>query len=551
MRLIAVSVAAGMLAASASAQNVPRGGADGAAPEPLERSERRLAIAPYIEASQILTAQLSSGDDVLTFTQLAAGVDASVNGRRNAASLSLRYERNIGWGRARDSDALSGLARAATTLVPDRVTLEAGALASRTSIGSGGRSLAVPSIDRDTTSQTYAAYVGPSARARIDEVEVTGQYRLGYARVEAPTNLTTNGGATLFDATLFDESVTHTAQLRAEVAPDRYAPVGVGIEGGYFREDIDVFDQRVEDAYVRGDVTVPITPSVAVVGGVGYENVRVSSRDALRDETGAPVIGADGRVPTDENAPRVIAFEADGLIWDVGVLWRPSRRTRFAAGFGRRYDSDTYYGNFTWAPDRSTNVTINAYDGISGVGGRLNNSLAALPTDFEVIRDPVTGEILGCTSANGGGSCLDGLFGSVRSSVFRSRGVAANVSRRIGRYTASISGGYDRRRFIGAPGTILAATDGITDESLYLAAGVTGQLSRASRFTVTSFANWFDTELAEQGGSFVLGSSAAYFRDIGPNLTARAALSLTLLDSENLAEEIKTASALIGLRYGF
>ena len=69
---------------------------------------RRLAVQPYIEASQILTAQLSPGDDVVTYTQLAAGVDASINGRRSAGTVSLRYERNFGWGDAADSDTLTG-----------------------------------------------------------------------------------------------------------------------------------------------------------------------------------------------------------------------------------------------------------------------------------------------------------------------------------------------------------------------------------------------------------------------------------------------------------
>jgi hypothetical protein len=54
------------------------------------RGGRRLAVEPYIEASQILTAQVSPGNDVVTYTQLAAGVDASLNGPRSAGTVSLR-----------------------------------------------------------------------------------------------------------------------------------------------------------------------------------------------------------------------------------------------------------------------------------------------------------------------------------------------------------------------------------------------------------------------------------------------------------------------------
>ena len=53
--------------------------------------------------------------------------------------------------------------------------------------------------------------------------------------------------------------------------------------------------ERVRDLYARADVTVPVGPGLAVVGGVGYENVEVSNRDVVRDTNGDPVLGADGR----------------------------------------------------------------------------------------------------------------------------------------------------------------------------------------------------------------------------------------------------------------
>src|SRR5690606_3572111 len=82
------------------------------------RAGRRVSIDPYIEASQVLVAELSPGDDTVTYTQLAAGVDASVTGRNNGGAVSLRYERNIGYGdETLDSDTLSGVARGYATIV--------------------------------------------------------------------------------------------------------------------------------------------------------------------------------------------------------------------------------------------------------------------------------------------------------------------------------------------------------------------------------------------------------------------------------------------------
>lgn len=508
---------------------------------------RSASIQPYIEASQIVTWQISPGDDVLTYTQLAAGVDASVQGRNNAASVSVRYERNIGYGNAEDSDALTGLARGYTTLVRDALTLEAGGLASRSSVDTGGRNIFNPAFDGDFSTETYAGYIGPNLATRVDDVEVTANYRLGYTKVDGPDLLATGGSR----IDVFDESVTHSANVRAGVVPYEPLPVGLGIGAGYFQEDVNNLDQRVRDLYVRGDVTIPITPVLAVVGGVGIEDVEVSSRDAVRNAAGVPVVGADGRFVTDESSPRRLAFEADGLIWDVGVVWRPSNRTSLEAHFGHRYDSETFYGNFAWQPDRNSSVGVAVYDGISGFGGRLTNALAALPTDFQVIRDPVSGEIIGCSGAVGAGSCLDGAFGSIRSSVFRSRGIAASYSRTVGLSTVSVGAGYDRRNFIGAEGTVLAAADGIVDETVYLNAGASGPLNRNSSYTVTTYASWFDSGAASLGDTFALGSSAAYYRNLTRNLTARAAIALNYLDSDLTAEDLKTASALVGLRYDF
>lgn len=508
---------------------------------------RRLSVEPYIEASQILTAQLSPFDDVLTYTQVAAGVDASYIGRNSGASVSLRYEHNFGYGDASDSDTVSGIARGYTTLVPQMLTLEAGALASRTTVTSGGANVFAGQNNLDNSTQTYSAYIGPNLSAEIDRVDITGNYRLGYTRVDSPDFVAPGGSP----ADVFDESVTHSAQLRAGTQPGEYLPVGIGVGGGYFREDIDNLDQRVIDSYLRADVTVPITPALAVIAGVGYEDVEVSSRDALRDAAGNPVIGPDGRLVTDESGPRRIAFEADGLIWDVGVLWRPSQRTSLQAVYGRRYDSDTYYGNFSWRPSRNSTLGVNVYDTLSGFGGRLTNSLAALPTDFEVVRDPISGAIVGCVNSVSGASCLDGLLGSVRSSVFRSRGVSAYYSRQVGRTTAGITAGYDRRTYLGAPGTVLEASDGVSDESLYIAGTVTGPLGRDAGYTIATYASYIDSGFVGVGDALALGSSAAYNRSFTRNLTGRVAVAVNYLDSEVSAEDLKSASALVGLRYGF
>lgn len=503
-------------------------------------------VQPYIEVNQVLTAELLPGDDVLTFTQLAAGVDASVQGRSSGAAVSLRYERNIGYGDQVDSDTISGIARGSLAIVPQAVTFEAGALAARTRIDGSGGVTGNPLVAEDQASEIYSLYAGPSVATRVGAVDLTALARVGYNRLEID-NAFVNSEGTAFDA--FDESVTYAGQVRAGTRAGDPLPVGLGITAGGFQEDVSNLDQRVRDFYVRADVTVPLSDSFAVVGGIGYEDVEVSSRDALRDEDGVPIIGEDGRFITDESEPRRLAFDIDGLIWDVGVQWRPSSRTSLTATVGRRYASTTYYGNFSYAPDRRSNFNINVYDGITSFGGALNNSLAGISSDFTAARNPLTGDLVGLVTGEDGASGL-GLLGSIRSTAFRGRGGQISYQREFARMSAAIAAGYDRREFIGAEGTVFEAIDGIADESYYIVGSVGSPIGQSGTFGANAYVNWF-TSGADNADLTGYGASAAYSRALTRKLSARAALSLDYIDSEFSDADFAAASALVGLRYDF
>ena len=511
-----------------------------------QRAER--VIQPYIEVSQILSAELSPGDDVLTFTTIAVGVDINVQGRNSGAAVSLRYERNIGYDdNSVDADTISGVARGTLALVPNALSFEAGALASRTRVDAGGGTTANPLVREDAESRFYSFYAGPSLNTRAGDVDVQGVARIGYNRFENDSVLTDAQGDPV---DVFDDSVTYQGQVRAGFRPDTVLPVvGLAVTAGGFQEDISNLDQRVRDLFVRADVTVPVSPTLALVGGIGYENVEISSRDALRDANGDPVIGTDGRFVTDPSSPRIVAFDVDGLLWDVGVMWRPSSRTSLEARVGERYDSTTYYGTFTYVPNQRSAFALAAYDGVTGLGGQLNNSLAGLSSDFEAIRNPVTGDFGGLVNGTEGQAIIGGP-GSVRSAAFRGRGVRASYQRQMGRTTAALGAGYDRRTYIAAAGTVLAPLDGLTDESYYVVGGVTRQIGQSASLTTNAYINWFDS--ASDGGDVTaFGGSAAYNQSLTRRLTARAALAIDFFDSEFSAEDFAYATALVGLRYDF
>ncbi len=514
-------------------------------------TQSRTQIEPYIEAAQVISAELSPGDDFVTYTQLAVGVDAGIAGRNSAASVSMRYERRIGYGDLSDSDTISGVARASMAVVPRHVTIEAGALAARTRVeGGGATSIGGFGGDDSSTSQIYSIYAGPDIQTNVGDVLVTGGYRIGYSRVEAPDNVLIAPGDEPVD--VFDDSLTQQANIRAGFAPNTLLPIGVGVGAGWNRQDVSNLDQRIDDRHVRADVTVPIDRELALVGGVGYEDVEISSRDALRDSEGAPIIGADGRYVTDKSAPRQIAYQTDGLIWDVGVMWRPSRRTSLEAYVGRRYGSTTYYGSLAYAPNPRTSLNVSVYDNLTGFGGVLTSGLAGLPSEFTAVRNPITGDLAGCVDATDAESsnCALGRIGSLRSTIFRSRGVSASLSRQAGRTSYGVAAGYDRRSYIAAAGTALAATDGLLDENIWLAAFLGRELDRQSSLRANAYANWFDSGFDSDSNGMGYSASLAYYRMILRGLTGTAAIGLDGISRDELPD-FTTASALVGLRYSF
>lgn len=517
------------------------------AQEEQQSGQSRTTFQPYIEVSQILTAQLEPVSDQLTFTQVAVGVDTTIQGRRSGASVSVRYERNFSYGDDQvDTDTVSGVARGYLAIVPQSVTLQAGALASRSRVDGGGAVGANPLASDDATSQIYSAFIGPDFQTRAGAVEISGNARIGYNRFEANDAVFDVNGD---QVDVFDDSVTYSGQIAAGARPGGLLPVGLAVSAGGFQEDTSNLDQRVRDVYARADVTVPISPTFAAVGGVGYEDVEVSSRDAVRDVNGDPVFDNTGRLITDSGSPRLVAFEVDGLLWDVGVLWRPSSRTNLEARVGQRYDSTTYYGTFSYQPRPGDSLAIGVYDGISGFGGVVNNSLSRLSSDFQVQRNPFSGDFGGLVSSNDGVGVVSSL-GSIRSAAFRGRGINASYTTQLGRINAAIGAGYDRRTFIAAAGGALEDVDGIRDESYYVTGTLSTDVGRSGALATTAYASWF-TSNSGNGDLKAVGASAAYSRILAGRLSARAAVALDYFDSEFSDEDFATASALLGLRYDF
>ena len=83
---IICAIGAAALPLPAMAQDEPDAAAEESAESAPARTRQRTEVTPYIEAAQVLTHELEPGSDTVTYTTVAAGVDASVVGRNSAGT---------------------------------------------------------------------------------------------------------------------------------------------------------------------------------------------------------------------------------------------------------------------------------------------------------------------------------------------------------------------------------------------------------------------------------------------------------------------------------
>ncbi len=529
---------------------------------------RRVVVVPYIEATQILAADLSGNSNVLTYTSLAAGVDAAVATARVNGQVSYRYERRFSYDDdIGDTDIHSGLARVDAQLTRN-LSIEAGGIATRSRSDIRGAAPGVLVGNVSNIAQVYAVYGGPSFNAQSGDVVVNANYRLGYTKVETPTFRTTATGGQRLD--YYDDSVGHTATASAGFRPGTLLPVGLTASAGYDRETAGQLSQRYEGYFGRGDALLPVSPYVALTAGVGYEKIETSQKDALVDATGVPVLDNDGRFRTAPGSPRRIAYRTDGLYYDAGVIWRPNRRTSVAARVGERYGSLSFTGTATYQASKDVGLAVNVYDGVQTFGRQLRTGLANLPTSFispsQGFAQQFNGCVFGATGAAPGG-CLDDVFQSISTSSYRARGIDAVLVATRGRNTFGGGIGYASRKLYapdGAPGLVVS---GLEDESYYGQLYYGRSLSAVSGLNATAFVNYFETQLGGQSGGqsggqpgsgliatgddgvWSYGATGTYYHNFG-RLGTTASLGLYSFKVGDFDSDW-SAQALLGARYQF
>jgi uncharacterized protein (PEP-CTERM system associated) len=514
----------------------------------------RTSIHPYLEIQQVLTADFNGGD-VLTYTGVGGGVNANVATQRVTATISYNYQRRLALnGRIQDDDVHNGLAAIHVEAVPGLIDFDAGAMAARTFADPRIPVPGLRTVDNPHVAEVYSAYAGPTLNTRVGPVAVGAAYRLGYVHVDdhSLAGADLPAGAPRVDR--YSSSTVHNATASVGMGTGEGLPFGWTVGAGYVREDSNRLDSTFEGQYIRGDIVVPVSPTLAVTAGAGWEAMQSSQHDILRDAGGVPVIGPGGNVVADPTKPRLLTYDESGLIWDAGVLWRPSPRTELQARFGHRYGGTSITGSLQTRLGRDFGFNLSVYDSVSSFGRLLVTDLAGVPRSFDIARSGINRGIDGMPTCvfgtdPGSGTCFDDALQSIASFNFRNRGVSANLSGGRGPWGFGFGAGYNSRRYYAPPGPDFVL-HGVTDESFSLSASASRKLSRTSGFDLAAFTSWYDSGMAGAGSSFSGGVTAGYNRSIfNERLQANVSAGLYTAQGEEFDSTI--GSILFGLRYSF
>lgn len=546
--IVAAAPAAAQPSASAGAWDEELAGDGGGGPAPSSRRgrgrepARRVAeIHPYIEANAGASADLAGGaDDVLTYTAAAAGVDAHVATRRVTVQASYRYERRFEIeGDLPDNDMHSGIAGVHAAVAPG-VSIDAAGLATRT--GAAGQPTA--GSPRVPGTQLYSAVAGPTVSAQAGAVTIGAAYRAGYVKVEQGDG---PAGTPLAQGY---EAVGHSATASVGMAPG-HAPVGWTVGAGYTRSDESgEFENRFEAAYVRGDVVVPVGPTLALTAGVGYERTDASQIDVLRDANGVPVL-VDGRAVPDPAGRRVDALDRSGIFYDAGFIWRPTPRTELQARAGHRNGGVTVIGSLNHRFRRGYGLSANVYDTVGTFGISVMDDLGRLPREFTVNRNPLTGAVEGCVFGTdpGTGICFDQALQALSSSTFRSRGGNFAFSGGRGPWSFGVGGGYAHRRYYELVSGDFDSLMPQSDESYYFNARIDRRTGMFAGFGIDVTLGSHSGAGIDASGGISTGIGTSYYWTLMRRLQIRAALGLTYSNGLLIDEDSLVASALLGIRY--
>ena len=504
----------------------------------------------FIDVQQIGEVQIAgSGGDDVTYTEVSGNLTAQINNRRVVVSASYRLSYRIPeLGNVDKSLSQDGVLRAQVNLIDEWLTMDGGAVITRSRVDPSGSAPQFNTANAANLTQTYSAYVQPNLTHRFGDVAVGGVYRYAYTRNEGRQKNFSSGPIT----NRFDSSTSQ--QGNARVAMENSSlPFDWNVSSQYRHENTTNLAEHTRSLNVVAEVKVPIATTVALVASGGYERTKISEGEALIDPiTGFPVLDPSGRFLIDPTKPRILTYDVAGLIGDGGIIWKPSRRSRFEARAGYRYGGLSFNALAELHPNDRTGLTLIITDGIQSFGNSVSNGIANSPVNLDLGQSIDPGSsyqdcLFG--KKTGTGQCIAGALGQASANSYRERAGSIIFNRRMRQWNLSTTLGYTHRTYIDQPGTPFSL-DGVVDQGIFGDVTMSGRLTRTSGVSFSFQGNLFKN--GQVGASDVISGSVSsnYYRTFGRGIRAQATVAVDTTKQDGIAADV-SGRAQLGVQYQF
>lgn len=510
----------------------------------------RPQIGAFFDIQQVAESQIrGAGEDMVTYTEVSGNLAAQIRNRRIVASASYRLSYRIPEiGNISKNVNQDGVMRLQANIIDQWLSADAGAIITRSRIDPSGAAQQFNTGNPKNLAQTYSTFIQPALNHHVGDLGFSASYRYAYTKNESGQTGVVIGPP----VDRFDSSKSQEANLSLGMQQSAL-PFDWTLAAQYRRENTTNLAQHFRALKVTGEIKQPIADTVAAVASGGYEKTETSEREALIDPlTGFPVLGKGGRFVVDPASPRVLTYDMAGLIGDAGIIWKPSRRSRFEARAGYRYGGLSITGLAEMRMSERTGLTLILTDQVQTFGQGVSGGLAGAPADLDIGQSPDPASsyqncLFGKTA--GSGRCIGGALGNASAQAYRERAASIILSHAMRQWTLSGSFGYTRRTYIDDP-TDPFSLDGIVDESFFTDVSLNGQLTRTSGVSFSFAGSLFKN--GQVGASDVVSGSfsANYYRTIGRSIRARASLAVDASKQDGITADV-SGRAQLGMQYQF
>jgi uncharacterized protein (PEP-CTERM system associated) len=506
----------------------------------------------FMDIRQVVEGQLHGpGEDDVTYTDISANLSAQISNRRIIASgtyrLSYRLPEAGEIDRSLNQD---GVMRIQATVIDEWLSVDGGGIVTRSRVDPSGAAPASNVGNPKNLAQTYSAFVEPRLVHRFGQVGFSANYRYAYTQNES-TQTDTGSTGPLTDR--FDSSVAQ--QLSMGLGMQRGdLPFDWQLSGEYRHENSTNLAQHLRSINGNAQITWPLGSSaIALVGSGGYERQRTSQRRALIDPlTGVPVVGKGGKFIVDPASPRILTYEMDGLIGNVGVIWRPSQRTRLDARVGYRYGGLSVTASLEMRPSKRSGLSFDLSDTLETFGQGVSGGLASSGPDLDLgessdPNSPFQGCLIGQQA--GSGSCLGNALGQAASRSYRERKASFIYSLQARIWSFGMGGGYSRRTYNDDPNAPVSLAN-VVDQNFFGNLSVSRRLTRTSGVSFSLSGSYFMN--GQIGASDVMNGSfgANYDRSFGRGIQMQASVAVDGSKQKDVPTDI-SGRAQLGLQYKF